>query len=109
MLRFHPAFEVLSKDDGVLIQMNISIKRIRAQAGCAPLINLVGNLSCRSNIHLNCRAYADLNPQWGNRYEVKMEREGNPISGKVPGFRTSEGNGISQSLPHDDRSKTLRK
>jgi radical SAM superfamily enzyme YgiQ (UPF0313 family) len=32
-----------------------------------PLIALVGNLSYRSNLRLNCKAYADLKRYWGNR------------------------------------------
>ncbi len=35
----------------------------------APLISIVGNLSYRSNIRLDCRAYADFKSQWGNRYD----------------------------------------
>jgi radical SAM superfamily enzyme YgiQ (UPF0313 family) len=34
-----------------------------------PLISLVGNLSYRSNLRLNCRAYADFKRQRGNRYD----------------------------------------
>ena len=33
-----------------------------------PLIALVGNLSYRSNLRLNCKAYADLKRYWGNRH-----------------------------------------
>ncbi|MFZ0035579.1 MAG: radical SAM protein [Sedimentisphaerales bacterium] len=32
-----------------------------------PLIALVGNLSYRSNLRLNCKAYADLKRYWGDR------------------------------------------
>jgi radical SAM superfamily enzyme YgiQ (UPF0313 family) len=32
-----------------------------------PLITLVSNLSCRSNIRLNSKAYADFKRYWGNR------------------------------------------
>jgi len=32
-----------------------------------PLISLVGNLSYRSNLRLNCKAYADFKRYWGNR------------------------------------------
>jgi len=34
-----------------------------------PLISLVGNLSYRSNLRLNCRAYADFKRQRGNRHD----------------------------------------
>jgi radical SAM superfamily enzyme YgiQ (UPF0313 family) len=34
-----------------------------------PLITLVGSLSYRSNLRLNCKAYADFKRQRGNRYE----------------------------------------
>jgi radical SAM superfamily enzyme YgiQ (UPF0313 family) len=34
-----------------------------------PLITLVGSLSYRSNLRLNCKAYADLKRQQGNRYD----------------------------------------
>jgi radical SAM superfamily enzyme YgiQ (UPF0313 family) len=34
-----------------------------------PLISMVGNLSYRSNLWLNCRAYADFKRQRGNRYD----------------------------------------
>jgi radical SAM superfamily enzyme YgiQ (UPF0313 family) len=33
-----------------------------------PLIAVVGNLSYRSNLRLNCKAYADLKRYWGNRH-----------------------------------------
>jgi radical SAM superfamily enzyme YgiQ (UPF0313 family) len=39
-----------------------------------PLIALVGNLSYRSNLRLNCKAYADLKRYWGNR-QVAMSGE----------------------------------
>jgi hypothetical protein len=35
----------------------------------APLISLVGNLSYRSNIGVDCKAYADFKNQRGNRYD----------------------------------------
>jgi radical SAM superfamily enzyme YgiQ (UPF0313 family) len=34
----------------------------------APLIALLGNLSYRSNLHLNCRAYAEFKCQQGYRF-----------------------------------------
>jgi radical SAM superfamily enzyme YgiQ (UPF0313 family) len=34
-----------------------------------PLITLVGGLSCRSNLRLNCKAYADFKRQRGNRHD----------------------------------------
>jgi len=34
-----------------------------------PLISLVGNLSYRSNLRLNGKAYADLKRYWGNRHD----------------------------------------
>jgi hypothetical protein len=34
-----------------------------------PLISLVGNLSSRGNIRLNCKVYADFKRQRGNRYD----------------------------------------
>jgi radical SAM superfamily enzyme YgiQ (UPF0313 family) len=34
-----------------------------------PLISLLGNLSYRSNIGVDCKAYADFNHQRGNRYQ----------------------------------------
>ena len=34
----------------------------------SPLIALVGNLSCRSNLWLDCKAHADFRSQQGNRY-----------------------------------------
>jgi hypothetical protein len=55
------------KDNNILVQMDMAIKRIRVQAGCMQLINLAGNHSCRSNIYLNRRAYADLKHRRGNK------------------------------------------
>jgi len=34
----------------------------------APLISFVGNLSYRSNIRVDCKAYADFKSQWGSRF-----------------------------------------
>jgi hypothetical protein len=48
--------------------MEMAIKWIRVQAGCMQLINLAGNHSCRSNIYLNRRAYADLKHRRGNKH-----------------------------------------
>jgi radical SAM superfamily enzyme YgiQ (UPF0313 family) len=39
----------------------------------APLITLVGNLSYRSNLRLNCKAYADFKRYWGNRHHCVKE------------------------------------
>jgi radical SAM superfamily enzyme YgiQ (UPF0313 family) len=33
-----------------------------------PLISLVGNLSYRSNIRMDCKAYADFTRHWDNRH-----------------------------------------
>ena len=38
-----------------------------------PLITLVGNLSYRSNLRLNCKAYADFKRYWGNRHNCVKE------------------------------------
>jgi len=38
-----------------------------------PLITLVGNLSYRSNLRLNCKAYADFKRYWGNRHNCVRE------------------------------------
>jgi radical SAM superfamily enzyme YgiQ (UPF0313 family) len=38
-----------------------------------PLIALVGNLSYRSNLRLNCKAYADLKRYWGNSCDCVKE------------------------------------
>jgi radical SAM superfamily enzyme YgiQ (UPF0313 family) len=41
-----------------------------------PLISLVGNLSYRNNIRLDCKAYADFKAYWGNRHNcVKQTRK----------------------------------
>jgi len=40
-----------------------------------PLITLVSNLSCRSNIRLNCKAYADFKRYWGNRCSCVKESQ----------------------------------
>ena len=45
----------------------------------APLISLVGNLSYRSNIRVNCKAYANFKCQRGNRYDI------NTMNGLVNG------------------------
>jgi radical SAM superfamily enzyme YgiQ (UPF0313 family) len=37
-----------------------------------PLISLVGNLSYRNNIRLDCKAYADFKRQHGNRHELPL-------------------------------------
>jgi len=38
-----------------------------------PLISLVGNLSFRENLPLNCKAYADFKRYWGNRHNCVKE------------------------------------
>jgi len=38
-----------------------------------PLITLLGNLSYRSNLRLNCKAYADFKRYWGNRHNCVKE------------------------------------
>ena len=38
-----------------------------------PLISLVGNLSYRSNLRLNCKTYADFKRYWGNRTNCVKE------------------------------------
>jgi hypothetical protein len=38
-----------------------------------PLITLVGSLSFKNNLRLNCKAYADLKRQQGNRYNGVKE------------------------------------
>jgi len=38
-----------------------------------PLITLVGSLSYRSNLRLNCKAYADFQRQQGNRHDEICE------------------------------------
>jgi radical SAM superfamily enzyme YgiQ (UPF0313 family) len=55
-----------------------------------PMMTLVGNLSCRSNLRLSCKAYADFKRYWGNKHNcVKEPRRPmvldfleQPISGK---------------------------
>jgi radical SAM superfamily enzyme YgiQ (UPF0313 family) len=49
----------------------------------APLISLVGNLSYRSNISVDCRAYADFKKQRGDCFTEQVEGKKNP----VPGFK----------------------
>jgi len=41
-----------------------------------PLISLVGNLSYRNNLRLDCRAYADFKRYWGNRHNCLKHYEG---------------------------------
>jgi radical SAM superfamily enzyme YgiQ (UPF0313 family) len=43
-----------------------------------PLISLVGNLSYRSNLHLDCRAYADLQRQRGDAFRLAPNRTATP-------------------------------
>jgi radical SAM superfamily enzyme YgiQ (UPF0313 family) len=38
-----------------------------------PLITLISNLSYRSNLRLNCKAYADFKRYWGNRHNCVKE------------------------------------
>jgi radical SAM superfamily enzyme YgiQ (UPF0313 family) len=47
----------------------------------SPLIGLVGNLSYRSNIRVDCRAYADFTDQRGDRFTGQVERMKNPAQG----------------------------
>jgi len=46
----------------------------------APLISLVGNLSFRSNVQMDCKAYADFINQRGNCISEQVECMKNPAS-----------------------------
>jgi len=46
--------------------------------GRRPLITLVGNLSYRSNIRVDCKAYGDFRREQGRRYDTPRRSQGTP-------------------------------
>jgi radical SAM superfamily enzyme YgiQ (UPF0313 family) len=93
--------------DGILQEMIscsrkfYSLPRILRRVGSnlwrrrQPLISLVGNLSYRSNIPLDCKAYADFKLRQGNRFapgeakgELKKRIESKRLHGRIVGVET---------------------
>jgi len=48
----------------------------------SPLVSLVGNLSYRSNIRVDCRAYADFKDRQRDRFIEQVEYMRNPATGR---------------------------
>ncbi|MBW1819770.1 MAG: B12-binding domain-containing radical SAM protein [Deltaproteobacteria bacterium] len=80
-------YRQLSQDDIIQERLNCnrsfySIPRILGRVSSSllhrrqPLISLVANMSYRSNINVDCRAYPDFQRQWAGRGDVRRARAG---------------------------------